>query len=151
MLFRSLVVTEEYELATLDGLIVSFKNNPANNQSLFNHAEEYLKHNKSSKKNKRVPGAVKTAPNATKPARVMGPQMSLQERKLKADQIAKSWGAKEYKGYSFDSRSAKVYKLGNKLITLDVDVHNGGFWKMMDMKERRLGTYDETLTKFIRT
>ncbi len=25
--------------------------------------------------------------------------------------------------------------------------HKGGFWKMMDIKNRRLGTYDETLTK----
>ena len=48
-----LVVTEEYELATLDGLIVSVKNNPVNNQSLFNHAEEYLK--KTGKKTKRAP------------------------------------------------------------------------------------------------
>jgi hypothetical protein len=144
-----LVVAEEYELAELNGLIVSFKNGPANNQTLFNHADEYFKHNKSGKKAKHK-SAIKTAPDEIKPARIMGPQMSLQERKLKADQIAKSWGAREYKGYSSDSRNAKVYRLGNKLISLDVDAHNGGFWKMMDMKERRLGTYDETLTKFIR-
>jgi len=39
-----LVVAEEYELATLDGLVASFKNSPANNKSLFNHSEEYFKH-----------------------------------------------------------------------------------------------------------
>ena len=70
-----LVVTEEYELATLDGLIVSFKNNPANNQSLFNHAEEYLKHNKSGKKAKYKP-AIKTAPDKINAPRIIGHQKS---------------------------------------------------------------------------
>ncbi|HLB93724.1 MAG TPA: colicin E3/pyocin S6 family cytotoxin [Candidatus Babeliales bacterium] len=67
-----LVVTEEYELVELNGLVVSFKNNPANNnQTLFNHAEEYFKHNQSGKKSKRVSGAVKPANSASQKVRIV--------------------------------------------------------------------------------
>ena len=145
-----LVVTEEYELVTLDGLVVSFKNSPANNQTLFNHAEEYFKHNKPGKKAKHKL-AVKIAPDEIKPARIMGPQMSLQEKKLIAGKIAEDMGFNEYRGYKFYSCGVKVYRKGNILITLDRTDHKGGFWKMMDIKNRRLGTYDETLTKKIGT
>jgi hypothetical protein len=66
-----LVVAEEYELATLDGLVASFKNSPANNQTLFNHAEEYFKHNKSGKKAKRAPRAVKDANGTLQKVRIV--------------------------------------------------------------------------------
>ena len=73
-----LAVTEEYELVTLDGLVVSFKNSPANNQSLFNHAEDYLKYNKLGKKAKRAPSAAKDANSAPQKVRIVN-TMSKQE------------------------------------------------------------------------
>ena len=73
-----LVIAEEYELATLDGLVVSFKNSPANNQSLFNHAEDYLKYNKLGKKAKRAPSAAKDANSAPQKVRIVN-TMSKQE------------------------------------------------------------------------
>ncbi len=66
-----LVVAEEYELATLDGLVVSFKNSPVNNQTLFKHVEEYLRHNKSGKKVKRAPKAVNDANSAPQKVRII--------------------------------------------------------------------------------
>jgi hypothetical protein len=63
-----LVVAEEYELAELNGLIVSFKNGPANNNTtLFKHVDEYFQHNKSGKKVKksRPKVAVEIAPEST--------------------------------------------------------------------------------------
>ena len=144
-----LVVTEEYELVTLDGLVVSFKNSPANNQTLFNHAEEYFKHNKPGKKAKHKL-AVKIAPDEIKPARIMGPQMSLQEKKLIAGKIAEDMGFRKTNYYV---KKQPIYKKGNKFITIDRTEHNGGFWKMADSvddlvkKDTRLGTYDQNLNK----
>ena len=42
-----------------------------NNQTLFNHAEEYFKHNQSGKKSKRVSGAVKPANSASQKVRIV--------------------------------------------------------------------------------
>ena len=142
-----LVITEEYELATLDGLVVSFKNNSTNNQSLFNHAEEYLKHNKFGKKAKQAPKIVKTF-DEIKPARVIGHQKSLPELRLEAKELAAKMGFKETKDFVFDSCTEKVYKKGNLYISLDRNGHKGGFWKVCDKKKRKY-TYDKTLTKII--
>jgi hypothetical protein len=62
-----LAAAEEYELAELNGLVMSFKNSPANNQTLFNQADEYFKHNKSGKKVKKSKprAAVEIAPEST--------------------------------------------------------------------------------------
>jgi hypothetical protein len=46
-----------------------------------------------------------------------------------------------------------VFQKGNKFITIDVDSHNGGIWKMANSvenlasKRTRLGTYDKNLNK----
>ena len=66
-----LIAAEEYELAELNGLVVSFRNSPASNQTLFNQAEEHFKRNESGKKAKRAPRAVQTAPDTIKPARII--------------------------------------------------------------------------------
>ncbi|HLB94318.1 MAG TPA: toxin C-terminal domain-containing protein [Candidatus Babeliales bacterium] len=145
-----LVVAEEYELAELNGLVISFKSGSTNNQTLFNHAEDYLKHNQSGKKSKCVSGAVKPAPNEIKPARIMGPQMSLLEKKLLAKELAKKMGFRKTNYYSQD---LPVYQRGNRFITIDRNDHNGGFWKMADSvknlesKAARLGTYDKNLNR----
>ncbi len=142
-----LVITEEYELATLDGLVVSFKNNSTNNQSLFNHAEEYLKHNKFGKKAKQAPKIVKTF-DEIKPARVIGHQKSLPELRLEAKELAAKMGFKETKDFVFDSCTEKVYKKGNLYISLDRNGHKGGFWKIFD-KRHRLSTCDRNLEEII--
>ena len=55
-----LIATEEYELATIDGLLVSVKTHPTADQTLFRQSEEYLKHNKSGKKSKTLIDAKST-------------------------------------------------------------------------------------------
>ncbi|HLB94042.1 MAG TPA: toxin C-terminal domain-containing protein [Candidatus Babeliales bacterium] len=145
-----LVVAEEYELVELNGLVVSFKNNPANNQALFNHAEEYLKHNQSGKKSKRVSGAVKSAPNEIKPARIMRSQITPQEKRLLITQVIKEHGFKKTNYYS---NGQQVLQKGNKFIAIDIDSHNGGIWKMansvkkLEYRTTRLGTYDQKLNR----
>ena len=108
-----------------------------------------FKHNKSGKKAKRAPRAVKTAPNEIKPARIIGHQKSLPELRLEAKELAAKMGFKETKDYSFGSHREKVYKKGNLYISLDRDGHNGGFWKTFNKKDKRTGTYDEMLTRLI--
>jgi hypothetical protein len=142
-----LVVTEEYELAELNGLVMSFKNSPANNQTLFNHADEYFKHNKSGKKVKHK-SAIKTVPSEIKPARIIGHQKSLPELRLEAAQAAAEMGFKETKDFYFKAFDEKVYRKGNLYISLDRNGHNGGFWKTFN-KKHRLHTYDKTLTEII--
>jgi len=143
-----LVIAEEYELATLDGLVVSFKNSPVNNQSLFNHAKEYFKHNKSGKKAKHKP-VVKIVPDENKLVRIIGHQKSLPELRLEAKELANKMGFKETKDYSFGSHREKVYKKGNLYISLNRDGHKGGFWKTFNRKDKRTGTYNAMLTELI--
>jgi hypothetical protein len=135
-----LVVTEEYELATLEGLIVSFKNNPANNQTLFSHAEEYLKHNKFVKKTKksRPKITVEIAPKNT--ISTVSKQELLNEVNPSSLAILKN-GYYEVNGFKFteyyynrlwDKKRgaptliAKEILAGNPIITLD---RRSGFFR----------------------
>ena len=64
--------------------------------------------------------------------------------------IAKKLG---FEKTSYFSHGQAVFKKGNKYITIDVDKHNGGFWKMansvegLGSKKTRLGTYDINLNR----
>ena len=107
-----------------------------------------FKHNKSGKKAKRAPRAVKTAPNEIKPARIIGHQKSLPELRLEAKELAAKMGFKETKDFIFDSCTEKVYKKGNLYISLDRNGHKGGFWKTFD-KRHRLSTCDRNLEEII--
>lgn len=46
-----------------------------------------------------------------------------------------------------------MFQKKNRFITVDVDSHNGGFWKMADSvenlssKKTRMGTYDQFLNR----
>ena len=76
--------------------------------------------------------------------------MSLQEKKLLAQELAKKMGFRKTNYYV---KKQSIYQKGNKFITIDRTDHNGGFWKMADSvddlvkKETRLGTYDQNLNK----
>ncbi len=142
-----LVITEEYELATLDGLVVSFKNSPTNNQTLFNHAEEYFKHNKAGNRVKSK-SVIKTS-DEIKPARIIGHQKSLPELRLEAKELAAKMGFKETKDFSSNAHTEKIYKKGQLYISLDNKGHKGGFWKVFNRKQDRAGTYNKTLTELI--
>lgn len=54
---------------------------------------------------------------------------------------------------NFQSQGQAVFRRGNKYISIDVDAHNGGFWKMADSvknlakKSTRMGTYDKFLNR----
>ncbi len=53
------------------------------------------------------------------------------------------------------SHGQSVFKKGNKYISYDWDIHNGGFWKMANApenltKSRRMGTYNMDLTERIK-
>ena len=58
-----------------------------------------------------------------------------------------------FKKTNFYSHGHPVFQKGNKFITIDVDSHNGGIWKMANSvenlasKRTRLGTYDKNLNK----
>lgn len=59
----------------------------------------------------------------------------------------KEHGFKKTKYYSRNKQI--ILQKGNKFISIDIDSHNGGVWKMANSvddlakKETRLGTYDE--------
>ncbi len=54
-----------------------------------------------------------------------------------------------FKKTNYYSHGQPVFQKGNRFITIDVDSHSGGFWKMADSvenlssKKTRLGTYDQ--------
>lgn len=58
-----------------------------------------------------------------------------------------------YQKTNYTSHGQPVFKKGNKYITLDVDQHSGGVWKMADSirnlgrKNTRMGTYDADLKR----
>ncbi len=68
-----------------------------------------------------------------------------------AMEMAKGLGFKKTKG--FVSNGQAVFKKGRKYITIDVDSHNGGVWKMADSvknlgsRKSRMGTYDSNLNR----
>jgi RHS repeat-associated protein len=60
--------------------------------------------------------------------------------------LAKDLGFTPVKDPPFNSRGELVFRSGNKFITPDNTVHQGGTWKMFDRSGNRLGTFNETLT-----
>ena len=68
----------------------------------------------------------------------------------KAEEIAQEMGFTKTNYYV---HGQPVFQKGNKVITIDADSHNGGFWKMADSienlssKKTRLGTYDKDLNR----
>lgn len=61
--------------------------------------------------------------------------------------LARTLGYNETSDAPFNAHGQPVFKSGNKYITPDKDVHKGGTWKMFDGKGKRLGTYNDDLTK----
>lgn len=49
------------------------------------------------------------------------------------------------KDFPFNAHGQGVWTDGRTLITLDVDAHSGGVWKMFDRRGNRLGTFDALL------
>ena len=80
------------------------------------------------------------------------PQYSNQQSKetsQQIDKIAKEKGMTPVKGKY--SHGQKIYKKGNKYYSRDVDKHNGGEWKVFEMKNgklKRIGTADKDLRIF---
>jgi hypothetical protein len=67
-----------------------------------------------------------------------------------ASEIAQQLGFEKTNYYS---RGQRIFKKGNRFITLDVDQHSDGFWKMANSIENlkdkvtRMGTYDKFLNR----
>ena len=65
-----------------------------------------------------------------------------------AGQLAETLGfSRRAKNVPFNSHGQAVFTDGKNFITIDVDSHNGGVWKMFDRRGDRLGTYDALLSK----
>lgn len=56
---------------------------------------------------------------------------------------AKKWGYVETKEAKFDSKGKPKFIKDGRIITPDIDGHNGGVWKEFDRKNRRIATLDE--------
>ena len=61
--------------------------------------------------------------------------------------LAKWSGMEPVKDAPFDSHGQKVFKIGNRYFTPDVDGHIGGVWKEFDRQGNRIGTLDVNLNK----
>jgi hypothetical protein len=67
-----------------------------------------------------------------------------------AKDVAKELG---FKKTNYFSNGQPIFQKGNRFITIDVDSHCGGFWKMADSiknlssKKTRLGTFDKFLNR----
>jgi hypothetical protein len=65
-----------------------------------------------------------------------------------AGQLAEYVGfSRRVKNAPFNSHGQAVFTDGKSFITIDVDSHSGGVWKMFDRSGNRLGTLDALLTK----
>jgi uncharacterized protein RhaS with RHS repeats len=60
--------------------------------------------------------------------------------------LANDLGYSETNDPPFDSHGQLAFEQGNTYITPDVDMHNGGVWKMFDQSGQRIGTYNADLT-----
>jgi len=60
--------------------------------------------------------------------------------------LAKWSGMEPVKQAPFDSHGQKVFRMGNRYFTPDVDGHIGGVWKEFDRLGNRIGTLDVNLT-----
>jgi uncharacterized protein RhaS with RHS repeats len=63
-----------------------------------------------------------------------------------ARQSAEKMGFSRVKDPPFGSHGQEVFKKGNTYISRDINGHNGGAWKMYDIKGNRIGTFNENLT-----
>lgn len=63
--------------------------------------------------------------------------------------LARKLGYAEASDPPFNAHGQPVFKSGTRYITPDKDVHKGGTWKMFDGKGKRLGTFNDDLTKKI--
>ena len=61
--------------------------------------------------------------------------------------LAKWSGMEPVKDAPFDSHGQKVFKIGNRYFSPDVDGHSGGVWKEFDRQGNRVGTLDVYLEK----
>jgi len=61
--------------------------------------------------------------------------------------LAKWSGMEPVKDAPFDSHGQKVFKIGNRYFTPDVDGHIGGVWKEFDRQGNRIGTLDVNLNR----
>lgn len=61
--------------------------------------------------------------------------------------LAKWSGMKPVKDPPFDSHGQKVFQMGNRYFTPDVDSHIGGVWKEFDLRGNRMATLDVFLNK----
>jgi len=60
--------------------------------------------------------------------------------------LAKELGFNPVKDPPFNSHGELVFRSGNKYITPDNALHQGGTWKMFDRAGNRLGTFNDNLT-----
>jgi len=58
-----------------------------------------------------------------------------------------------FKKTNYYSHGQALFQRGNRFVTIDLDSHNGGIWKMADSikglgsKKTRMGTYDRCLNR----
>jgi len=82
--------------------------------------------------------------------RSLGVKQAAKITSHQAKQAAEKLGFKKINYYS---NGQPVFQKGKKFITVDVDSHSGGVWKMADSiknlarKNTRMGTYDQFLNR----
>ncbi len=89
-------------------------------------------------------------PSASNPAPVNNPQVQTRaasNQEIAA--IAQSLGYFPIKDPNFARHGQTVFSKGQSRITYDIDGHIGGFWKKVNNKGCRLGTYNRDLSKQI--
>jgi hypothetical protein len=64
-----------------------------------------------------------------------------------ASDLAKWSGMESVQDPPFDSHGQKVFRMGNRYFTPDVDGHIGGVWKEFDRLGNRIGTLDVYLNR----
>ena len=69
----------------------------------------------------------------------------LHERKRDAEKIARDLGFERTFSFTFDAHGEKVFTNKKRFITIDNTCHKGGFWKVFDKAENRIGTFSKDL------
>ncbi len=124
---------ERYQMVTPDGHVVDVVDDATKAQHRLKSANSKIDTEKN------IPQATRTIEKAAK-------KFTTKE----ATEMAEKLG---FKKTNYFSHGQPIFKKGSKYITIDMDQHNGGVWKMADSvenlsrKSTRLGTYDEFLNR----
>lgn len=123
-------------LAICSGIFHSFV------QKAGQHISSEKKDNEDLKNDCQNPNPLLNSSNSKPPEKPKTPNQE-------AEEVARGLGFVKTKNCPFDTHNKPVFQKGRTFISPDRDAHKGGYWKVFNSRQGRVGTFDITLTKKI--